>query len=299
MTVCTFGTNVRSLASTEALYRENSRYIDITLQKRDKLSVGLAGADSIDEDLNDRFRMFTNIYCDTNDANAYLKPICVGGGPPARINNDVDWTKTIEDKYTLNVDFSTNVGLGTPDQQDVLALLKNLTGYRPFGKIGDAYLGQEFAKDTYLDMRSVESMRSVVRNSLGHIVGMRTIGPPIAKSSEKFMRKVLDQLQVPLPEIDKFLGQRPSYYAQMDVLTHKIFESPEFFTNLYTTPANVERIGVTLQALTLMQNRDRYESSLRREMLLSLILELGIRERQDKTVNEVQNASNNLLGQTP
>jgi len=48
-----------------------------------------------------------------------------------------------------------------------------------------------------------------------------------------------------------------------------------------------------------MQNRDRYESSLRREMLLSLILELGIRERQEKVVNEVQNASNNLLGQTP
>jgi hypothetical protein len=85
----------------------------------------------------------------------------------------------------------------------------------------------------------------------------------------------------------------------MDILTHKIFESPEFFTNLYTTPANVERIGVTLQALTLMQNRDRYEASLRREMLLSLILELGLRERQEAVVNEVQNASNNLLGQTP
>ncbi|HTK83910.1 MAG TPA: hypothetical protein VL625_02390 [Patescibacteria group bacterium] len=299
MTMCTFGTNVRSLASTEALYRENTRYLDIALQKRDKLSANLAGADSIDEDLNDRFRMFTKIYCDVNDANAYLKPICGAGQPPARINNDVDWTKTIEDKYTLNVDFSTNVGLGTPDQQDVMALVKNLVGYRPFGKIGDAYLGQEFSKDTYLDMRSVEAMRSVARNSLAHIIGMRTVGPPIAKSSEKFMRKVLDQLQVPLPEIDKFLGQRPSYYAQMDILTHKIFESPEFFTNLYTTPANVERIGVTLQALTLMQNRDRYESSLRREMLLSLILELGIRERQEKVVNEVQNASNNLLGQTP
>ena len=297
--MCTFGTNVRSLTSSEALYRENARYIDLTLLKRDKLSVGLAGADSVDEDLNDRFNMFTKIYCDVNDATQYLKPICGAGGPMNRINNDVDWTKTIESKYTLLADFSNITNPSTADQQDVMALMKNLIGYRPFGRVSDAYLGQEFAKSTYLDMRSVEAMRSVARNSLSHIIGMRTMGPPIAQSSQKFMRKVLDQLQVPLPEIDKFLGPQPSYYAQMDVLTHKIFESPEFFTNLYTTPANVERIGVTLQALTLMQNRDRFEAALRREMLLSLILELNIRDRQDKTVNAVQNAANNLLGQTP
>ena len=107
---------------------------------------------------------------------------------------------------------------------------------------------------------------------------------------------VLNQLGVPDTEIDAFLGQNPSYFAQMEVLTHKLFEDPEFFVNLYDTPANVERIGVTLQALKLMQDRDRFESSLRREMLLSLILELQIRDRQGRVEAAIQSETNSLIG---
>jgi hypothetical protein len=103
-------------------------------------------------------------------------------------------------------------------------------------------------------------------------------------------------LGVPDADVDAFMGQNPSYYAQMEVLTHKIFENEGFFTNLYTTPANVARIGVALQALKLMQDRDRFESSLRREMLLSQILELQIRERQGRVLSDIQGATNTLIG---
>ncbi len=74
-------------------------------------------------------------------------------------------------------------------------------------------------------------------------------------------------------EIDDILGVRPSYYAQMEVLTKKIYQSPDFYTNLYDKPANVERIGASIDAISLMNQRDRFESMLRREMLTSLLLE--------------------------
>ncbi len=79
-------------------------------------------------------------------------------------------------------------------------------------------------------------------------------------------------------EIDRVLGERPSYYAQMEVLTKKIYQTPEFYTNLYDKPANVERIGASIDAITLMNQRDRYESLLRQEMLTSLLVEDALEE---------------------
>lgn len=74
-------------------------------------------------------------------------------------------------------------------------------------------------------------------------------------------------------QIDEILGVRPSYYAQMEVLTKKIYQSPNFYTNLYDKPANVKRIGASLDAIMLMNQRDRFESLLRREMLSSVLVE--------------------------
>ena len=74
-------------------------------------------------------------------------------------------------------------------------------------------------------------------------------------------------------QIDEILGERPSYYAQMEVLTKKIYQSPNFYTNLYDKPANVKRIGASIDAITIMNQRDRFESLLRREMLTSVLVE--------------------------
>lgn len=74
-------------------------------------------------------------------------------------------------------------------------------------------------------------------------------------------------------QIDEILGERPSYYAQMEVLTKKIYQSPNFYTNLYDKPANVKRIGASIDAITIMNQRDRFESLLRREMLSSVLVE--------------------------
>lgn len=84
-------------------------------------------------------------------------------------------------------------------------------------------------------------------------------------------------------EIESMIGERPSYYAQMEILTKKIYQHPNFYTNLYDKPANVARIGASIDAITLMHQRDRFESLLRREMLTSLLIE----ERLAKSVEDV------------
>lgn len=299
LTMCTFGTNVRSLAATEAKERVNSRLLDLTILKRDKLSQHISSASGVNDDLKNRFEQFKSVYCDVNDDNAYLKPVCGAGGPPDRINNDIDWTKMVENRYTLDADFAEPAPTAETiaDDQDIMALTRNLIAFRTFDKISDDHLKQEFAKNSYMDTRSVNAIRSVASNSLGHIIGMRMGGTSCETCvGSSFMRYVLIQLGVPDVDIDKFLGQNPSYYAQMEVLTHKIFENPEFYANLYTTPANVERIGATIQALKLMQDRDRFEASLRREMLLSMILEVQIRDRENRVEAAVLAGTSTLIG---
>ena len=82
-------------------------------------------------------------------------------------------------------------------------------------------------------------------------------------------------------EIHAYLGERPSYYAQMEVLTKKLYQHPNFYTNLYDKPVNVDRMGVAMDALSLMNQRDRYDSMLRREMLNAMLIEeslIGLEE---------------------
>ncbi len=143
MNMCEFGTNVRSLAAAEAKARENARYLDLTLLKRDKLSAGMSNASGVDTDLHNRFDKFKRTYCDVNDDNGYMQNVCVAGVQAARINNDIDYTKTIENRYTLAADFSAIPAAGTdstPDQQDVMALLHNIFSFRSFGNVSDEFL---------------------------------------------------------------------------------------------------------------------------------------------------------------
>lgn len=89
-------------------------------------------------------------------------------------------------------------------------------------------------------------------------------------------------------EIDQLLGVRPSYYAQMEVLTKKIYQHPNFYTNLYDKPANVKRIGASLDAITVMNQRDRYESMIRQEMLSAVLLEEELKRSVEEVNAQIQ-----------
>ncbi len=388
--VCAVGTNVRSLSAAEANYKVNARAIAIGLQRRDALSANISNADGHESDIMARIERFKTTYCDLNDADGNIAKMCRNtGGPRARANRDINYTNTVETWNTLNINFGdTSV---TEDEEDVLALAKNIFNFYSFPRIDQKRLEQEYAKDEFQDMRSIDAMRSVAYNSFGHIVGMRAQGGGV---SQPYLTQILFQLGVDVP--DEFMGagwstnqtgqcvipgctpagtsakdaalnllqqgmdvvtvtniinaqfpgmncaaypsgpyvgcpefytamgtpgvpsswfdvQRcnaggtsslgscpefsigPSYYAQMEFLTRKIYENPQFYTNLYTSPANVERMGVALEAIKLMQNRDRFEAALRREMLISLLLELGVRDLEEATASRLLRSTGTLF----
>jgi hypothetical protein len=70
----------------------------------------------------------------------------------------------------------------------------------------------------------------------------------------------------------------------MEILTKRIEQDPNFYTNLYDTPANLARKGAALRAIGLMQHMDMFKSRLRNEGILAEIVELAV----DREQREVQ-----------
>ncbi len=109
-------------------------------------------------------------------------------------------------------------------------------------------------------------------------------GPP---NSRIYMEHIMKHLGIPDAEILDLLGYNPSYYAQMEILTKKIYQDPKFYTNLYDTPANVERKSVALQAIKLMQKFDMLKSHLRGEVTASILLELAVTNLQNEIEDQI------------
>ena len=63
----------------------------------------------------------------------------------------------------------------------------------------------------------------------------------------------------------------------MEILAKKIYQNPDFYVNLYDTPANVARKKVALRAIELMLDRAIYESQIRQEMVMSVLLSSKLR----------------------
>jgi hypothetical protein len=289
--MCIIGTNVRSLAASERKYKVNAAIINELMLDRETSNQFQISSEGLFSDYKSRFTHFTNTYCDVDDLNGMLDAfpdgafpaICVGN--PPRPNNDLDFTRMYDTRMTLDVDFTDNVL--TDDEEDIIALTRNLFMHTTFTEVSQKSLLQEFSGDDVQDMRSVHAMRGIIRNSWGHLIGMKTNG---TQESATYLYSLINQVMDPATtpaELREYVGSNPSYFAQMEFLTKKMYQNPDFFTNLYTKPANVSRTSVALQAIELMNNRDRYEAALRKEMLVSLILESKIREHQEDINNQI------------
>lgn len=293
--MCRFGTNVRSLAAVEERSRVNAHIVSTILLNRESLAHGTAARDGHGGDKKARIAQFKRTYCDINDNNGRLHAFCTlsesndgenyqRGAPDERTNKDINFIQNVGNRYTLDIDF-TDTEL-TDDETDILALARNLYAHDIFTRIPSNRLDLMVNRDNYQDVRSVIALRGLARNSFGHIVGQRARGSEVVAP---FIRAVVEEMGVPAAELDLFLGEHPSYFAQMEVITRKMYQNPSFYANLYDKPANVARTGAALQAIKLMQDRDRFEGALRREMLLSGLLELRLRALQDGLINELTN----------
>jgi len=279
--ICTFGTNMRSLAASErrsdltntALAK---RGMDRQMSRTDGISMEGAKSDRISG-----FRNFVTTYCRSTDAGGAYARLCPSIPDDERANKDVNITQTIEDNLTLEIDFSD--ASVTDDEADVMALMNNLFAHNVLPNIANRLLvdgnGEPNAvAKNYLDIRSIAAKRSVAQNSISSITALRASGEP---GSTPYLYKLMEDLGIGDDQIVEILGDNPSYFAQMEVLTKYIYQNPDFYTDLYDKPVNVDRKGAVLQAISLMQDRDTFDSLMRSEMALATLLEtLLLREHR-------------------
>ena len=299
--LCEFGSGAKSLAASERRAEMNALVLSQRAQDRDLGAVNTVAAIGEDSDKESRVKQFREKFCDVKDNNNGLTFLCdhdqasggaAGGGEPERLNKDIDFVRTVDFPWTLDMDLVTDPKRTelTDNEEEIFALAANLYGQNIFVRPPATSLkdigGERITnmQKFYLDMRSVIAKRSVAENSFNAITAMKSEG---VTGSRDYLLAIMKELGVPTTDAEKMLGENPSYYAQMEVLTKKIYHNPDFYTNLYDTPANVERKRVAMQAIGLMQKFDLFKSYLRNEASLSVLLELAVMDLQDEVENEI------------
>lgn len=308
--LCEFGTLMKSMAMTD-------RKVDVTAvlmaqhsQDRQLGAVNTASALGEDSDKESRIKQFREKFCQRFDNNDGLNILCdwdqdgvpgpiIGGQDPDRRNKDIDFVRTLDKPWTIDMDmlYPSLREVLTDNEEEVFALAGNLYGHelfiRPPARSLQALPNQRITnmQKTYMDIRSVVAKRAVAENSFNAIVGLKSNG---AESVPDYLIAMLQELGLPYDVATQMSGGAlPSYYSQMEVLTKKIYQKPDFYTNLYDTPANVDRKEVAMQAIGLMQKFDIFKSYLRNEASLSVLLEMEVVTLQ----NEVENEINQMTGE--
>lgn len=287
--MCTFGTGVRLLNSSERLANLNQLTIAQRMTQRQTLAGENLATESAQSDIRSRLEKFITSYCDVTDNANGLSRLCGASAPnAARRNIDIDYTRNIESRLTLDFDVTPPGAALTADEEDVFSLSANLFAHNLAPRIMPELMGNGqglvrlSVMEKYMDLRAIYAKRSVAQNSFAALTAMRTRGHT---SGAPFLKAIMLDLGVEPADINVYLGENPSYFAQMEVLTKKIYQGPNFYTELYDKPANVERKGAALQAIGLMQDRDIFNSLIRSEAVLSVLLETMLEKEQEKVTN--------------
>ncbi len=287
--VCEFGTNTRSLAAAN----RNAEFTQIALAARNLQRTLLTGDISTNGpgvDTASRLELFRTTYCNPKDNGNGLEPLCgSGGSDSSRWNKDIDYTRTVDRARSLEVDFSDG-GTPKPDEEDLFALGANLYGHKPPMKLNELYLADEqgnprFTAEDYLDMRALVAKRAVAHNSYAAIAGTRAAG---GAEVQPYMEAILKNMGVPEEEIKDRLKEKPSYNAQMELLTKTLYQRPQFYTDLYDKPTNVTRQFTAMKAINNIQKRDMYRSLLRSEAILAIWLELEMEKAAEAVATELE-----------
>ncbi len=283
--VCAFGTLSRTMVNAEDRVKRNIAALDAVMLKRELLSGYAASSWGPFADLSTRLTHYRTVFCDENDNKRELGTMCASGAS-LRKNNDINYYRTVARKLTLPIDFTNTAA--TNEEEDIIALSKNLFNHTVLTPIPEWILMPSGLHFSHLqDSRMLSAVRGVARYSFALQVAQKTPGTGLEAAR---LREVMAGIGVAPADVNDLIGAQPSYYAQMNLLSKKLFQNPQFFTNLYVSPANVARTGVALQALQIMHDRERFEASLRKEMLLSMILEMNLRRAQDSVQNKVSRA---------
>lgn len=307
---CWFGTTARSLSASESRTNLNILALSKYGLGRQLGLKDMASAGGVIIDKTARWQQFVDTYCDPKD-NGWERPgtgleracdhdgaggaLDMGADDRTRVNNDIDYTRLIEIPRTLDFNFTNTASPTTPNQEDVIAMSANLYGSTglsrglEFNKIKD----YPAAKSLYMDQRAVAAKRSVAQNAFNTIVSLKSAGTGLDAGAEtgSFIAAVIKGMMPPLTpneEIVAIMGENPSYYAQLEIIGKKIYENPDFFTSLYDTTVNVSRKSVAMKGIELMLDRALFESELRQEMMLSVMLSSELNKEHKSIAKNMQ-----------
>lgn len=310
---CMLGTAARSLGHSEALGRYNALVLSRRHIARHLGNANMASAEKEVDDKTSRWKKFTEVYCDPrdnnprpNDSGSGLAAVCKTRNPARnqadRINIDIDYTRMIENRRSIGVSYPMSPVVSGADDADVMALAQNLYGHDVLFRVfSEGDVKEDNKNHLYMALRSVAAKRSVAENSFNAIVGLKSYGSAGGAfgggvETYKYLGKILMELGIPELEVKEYLGldpnadwvrnkpdyiPDPSYFAQLEILAKKIYQSQRFYANLYDTPTNVERKAAALTAIELMLDRAIFESQLRQEMALSVLLSTKLQKNFD------------------
>ncbi len=284
--MCTFATMARSLSATDRRAELTTSVMTQRSLQRQLAESNASASDGPVMDHASRLAQFIDRYCDVHDANNTLEEICEVSSDSTTINKDIDYNRLIETPMTLQVDFSEGAE-PEGDEADILAMGSNLFSNNMWQILPDSNLALYENATMYYDMRSLVAKRSVAEHSFNTIVGLKAQGSEEGEEAAGYAGRVLQQLGVPDDEVFVLLGERPSYFATMDIMAQKLYQRPEFYTDLYDKPANIARKDASMRAIELMVDRDIYKSDLRYETMLAVLLELELIKHQRRVQNRL------------
>lgn len=302
--LCEIGTNVRSLAASERLADLAHLGLSQQAMQRQLLSGQNAAQEGPSSDKPSRLENFIKKFCNPNDNGKGLQLLCGSSSVPKDSQNaDIDFTRSVETKLTLDIDFTqagdTAEDDTIGDDEKVEALMANLLGHDLFPKIGKSVLAapdgqvRQEAVRQYMKARALIAKRSVAVNSMSALLALRASGDP---EVAPFAKKLVTELGISENDIEDLLGENPSYFAQMEVLAKKAYTNPTFYTELYDSPVNVDRKNLALRAIGIMQERDLYKSILRSEASMAIILEQMLNVENDRMKREFMKLNDQVRG---
>jgi hypothetical protein len=285
---CQMAAGARATAAAQAVGSEVTREVAAaSMTRRLGRSEGGGGGgggggsdarDPRDVDLSARRDDFNTNFCSPTAWGGAFKDSCPSAGPLA--DRDIDWNK-LQEKWTLDLrpDYATQSrDSWTDDEKIVEAMRQHLFGHQLPSSPSSESLKKYNVQVGYLNQRALEAKRNVAETSFNSFIGERTAADEGAK---EWLDATLEQLGITLDAATQAkIGEKPSYYAIMEVLTKKMLQDPNFYTGLIKPGPQVAQTQASLQAVNLMQQRDVYESLLRSELILSLIVEMELAEQQ-------------------
>ena len=291
--LCRVGTFSRSLAGSNEKSNMDRFAMAESMVNRAVMGTDSTAFDGSASDEEIRLVNFIKTHCSDADNNQNLSLLCrKGSADPKNANLDINYTRTIETPKTIDVDFLKDEA-STIDEKSVIALSKHLFANQIFPKVSkNNFLNaagepSQVAGEVYMDARSYLAKQSVAMHSFASIAALKAKGE---EGAQPFIYALLNEMggnALSAQQIMDDIGEAPSYNAQMEVLTKTLYQRPEFYSDLYDKPANVMRKQVAIQAATLMQKRDLYDSFLRSEMSLAVMLETLLMKQQSELTNEV------------